>query len=108
MKARCVARTLIIAGVSAALASACGGASGGLFSTTGKHADESAMPTFLRSSTASALPDFSSLVQKYGPAVVNVSVTEGTKAGASAPTRPDIDPNNPLWQFFRSLPMPKA
>ena len=32
-----------------------------------------------------ALPDFSGLVEKYGPAVVNISVVEGTKTSARAP-----------------------
>src|SRR5580692_7540751 len=31
---------------------------------------------------AAALPDFSGLVEKYGPAVVNISVVQGTKTAA--------------------------
>ncbi len=52
-----------------------------------------------------SLPDFESIVARYGPAVVNVSV-EGTVKQTGAimspfgPINPN-DPNNPLSQFFR-------
>ena len=56
---------------------------------------------------ASTLPDFSPLVQKYGPAVVNISVTGTTKAGAASPQLPRVDPSDPFWQFFRQFQMPQ-
>jgi serine protease Do len=55
-------------------------------------------------SPAVALPDFTSLVEKYGPAVVNVSVT-GTMKTAT-PQIPGMDPDDPLWQFFRRFQGP--
>ncbi|MDQ2962734.1 MAG: DegQ family serine endoprotease [Pseudomonadota bacterium] len=52
---------------------------------------------------AAALPDFSGLVEKYGPAVVNISVVQGTKTAARMPgfQMPD---DQDLPQFFRNLP----
>jgi serine protease Do len=54
------------------------------------------------------LPGFSWIVEKYGPAVVNVSV-EG-KAAAAAPEMPGIDPNDPFYEFFKRFqgPMPRG
>ena len=57
---------------------------------------------------AAVLPDFSSMVQKYGPAVVNISVVTKTPA-AYSPDGDDSDdnpfgPNSPFAPFFRGLP----
>ena len=53
-----------------------------------------------------ALPDFSALVDQYGPAVVNISVTgDGTKVAArQQPGMPDL---GELAPFFRGMPMPR-
>jgi len=51
---------------------------------------------------ALALPDFKSIVDRYGPAVVNVSV-EGTveqRGGVMTPFGP-MDPDDPMSQFFK-------
>ena len=54
---------------------------------------------------AAALPDFSGLVEKYGPAVVNITVVEGTKTAAQMPH--NQTPNeDELPPFFRNLPFP--
>jgi len=97
---------LLIAGLCAALAAGCSDVSTSSFrqpraAVNAAHSEEVRAP-----STTSALPDFSSLVEKYGPAVVNVSVTENTSADESK--FPNIDPNNPLWKFFHNLPLPKT
>lgn len=52
------------------------------------------------------VPDFSQLAEQYGPAVVNISVTHDGKPSAqrgSAANQlpPGMDPNDPLFQFFR-------
>ena len=53
------------------------------------------------SATAGALPNFASLVDAYGPAVVNVSTIAGrTDARGSSP---EISPDNPLYEFFRDF-----
>jgi serine protease Do len=50
-------------------------------------------------SFAAALPNFSSLVDAYGPAVVNVS-TIGRRQAVRG-QRPEISPDDPLYEFFR-------
>jgi serine protease Do len=45
------------------------------------------------------LPDFTDLVEKQGPAVVNISTTSARAAGG--PQIPGIDENDPLYDFFR-------
>ena len=52
---------------------------------------------------AAALPDFASLVEQYGPAVVNVGVV-----GKSQPVAdfPGVSPNDPLYEFFRRFGQP--
>ncbi len=56
---------------------------------------------------AAALPDFASLVERYGTAVVNVAVV-----GKAQPVVdiPGMSPNDPLNEFFRRFgqPMPRG
>jgi serine protease Do len=54
---------------------------------------------------AGSLPDFRPLVQRYGPAVVNVSVRADAKPVAHPRLPPGIDEGNPWFHFF-NLPMP--
>ncbi len=55
---------------------------------------------------AAALPDFSGLVEKYGPAVVNISVTaDGKKVSAHEGGMPQIPEE--LAPFFRGIPTPQ-
>jgi serine protease Do len=46
------------------------------------------------------LPGFSWIVQTYGPAVVNISVTEGLKAD-SVQQIPQLSPDDPFYDFFK-------
>jgi serine protease Do len=51
------------------------------------------------------LPDFTGLVERFGPAVVNISVTGTVKtAGAPFPDFPGFGPDDPFRQFFRGMP----
>jgi serine protease Do len=50
-----------------------------------------------------ALPDFSGLVERYGPAVVNVEVVEKAQP-ASGPQ--GLSPNDPFYDFFRRFGIP--
>jgi serine protease Do len=54
------------------------------------------------------LPDFSSLVERYGPAVVNVSVEQTVKTALPQGRGPDE--NDPFFEFFRRfrIPMPQG
>jgi serine protease Do len=52
---------------------------------------------------ARVLPDFSALVERYGPAVVNVEVVEKAQAGGGIP---GLSPNDPFYDFFRRFGIP--
>jgi serine protease Do len=57
----------------------------------------------------SGLPDFTALVDRYGPAVVNISVSGSLKVSQEEqPRMPQLNPNDPFSQFFHNFPMPKA
>ncbi|MGH8666687.1 MAG: DegQ family serine endoprotease [Burkholderiales bacterium] len=58
--------------------------------------------------SAAALPDFSRLVKRYGPAVVNISVTHEGRAQVGA-TMPDfgVSPGDPFYEFFRHFQIPQ-
>src|SRR5262249_2274025 len=51
-----------------------------------------------------ALPDFSPLVERYGPAVVNVEVVEKTQPATGGV--PGLSPNDPFYDFFRRFGIP--
>ena len=55
---------------------------------------------------AAALPDFATLVQQYGPAVVNITVSGTRKASLAEDSDGDEGPSaeDPFFQFFRGLP----
>ena len=53
--------------------------------------------------TVAALPDFSALVEQYGPAVVNISVVQGTKTAAHMP-RFNMPNEDELPPFFHNFP----
>ncbi|MBP9217757.1 MAG: DegQ family serine endoprotease [Sterolibacterium sp.] len=56
-------------------------------------------------SRALALPDFSQIVVQQGPAVVNISVAGSAKA-AGAAGMPQLDPDDPFYEFFRRFQGP--
>jgi serine protease Do len=57
-------------------------------------------------SVAAQLPDFTDLVEKQGPAVVNVSTTQSVR-GALAPQIPNLQEDDPFYEFFkRFIPNP--
>jgi serine protease Do len=56
------------------------------------------------------LPDFADLVERTGPAVVNIRTTERARANAPAagPQMPEgIDENDPFYEFFRRFFPPR-
>ncbi|HET9404047.1 MAG TPA: DegQ family serine endoprotease [Burkholderiales bacterium] len=64
-------------------------------------AAEPAAPPVVR-----GLPDFSLLVERYGPAVVNVSVTQTVRTAAGGAQPRGLDPNDPFFEFFRRFQAP--
>jgi len=47
------------------------------------------------------LPDFADLAERAGPAVVNIRSTARVASSAGALPFPDIDENDPMYEFFR-------
>lgn len=48
-----------------------------------------------------ALPNFTALVKKEGPAVINISTTRKVRGMLSVPAFPGITPDDPFYEFFR-------
>ena len=47
------------------------------------------------------LPDFTELVEKQGPTVVNISTTQTARNPLSAPQTPQLQEDDPFYEFFR-------
>lgn len=61
---------------------------------------------------ARELPDFADLVERAGPAVVNIRTTERGRAGGANPNTPPgmpegLDENDPFYEFFRRFMPPR-
>ncbi len=55
------------------------------------------------------LPDFTELVEKQGPAVVNISTTQGGARSPLAQQMPNVPEDDPFFEFFRRFtPNPGA
>ena len=54
-----------------------------------------------QSQAGRALPVFADLVEKVGPAVVNIRTTELARNRPNLPQMPELDPNDPFYEFFR-------
>lgn len=57
--------------------------------------------SFSMFSYARDLPDFTELVEKQGPAVVNVSITQTVSQEEMFPQIPDLPEGDPFFDFFR-------
>lgn len=107
MKLKIVVRSFIAAGVIAAGIAGYGKL--GLLTMYGAAAAGIAPPAAVVAANSAAnamLPDFSGLVSQNGPAVVNISVTGGVEKTAGVPATPNVDPHDPLYQFFRQFGVP--
>jgi serine protease Do len=62
-----------------------------------------AAPVVATAPLVSGLPDFTALVERYGPAVVNVQVTEGRPRTRGAE---DLGQNDPFGDFFKRFGIP--
>jgi serine protease Do len=94
------------------------GGAGATYVAGGSARAEAPVSATVASSTAQPLslqgtPDFSKITDRYGPAVVNISVSgvrhasaEGEEAAAARGLPPGIDPNDPFFEFFRRFQGP--
>jgi serine protease Do len=58
-----------------------------------------AEPPAAQAAAPAVLPNFAAIVAKNGPAVVNISVSGHAKVALQGV--PQVDPNDPLYEFFR-------
>jgi len=85
-------------------------------SSTAAAARETAVPAVAAAATTAAtpavapivqgLPDFTALVDKYGPAVVNVDVVSRRDDSNGIQGPPGMSPNDPFYDFFRRFGIP--
>lgn len=61
-----------------------------------------------QSNERSALPSFSSIVKRNGPAVVNVSVVRAATERDARANAPRLDPNDPMYEFFKRFQAPRG
>src|SRR6185437_12116663 len=114
MRSKTIIATLVAAGLVAGGAAAWRGQLEGPYgiahASTKTTPDRVAAPAANPLSSSLPLNGFSALVAKYGPAVVNITV-EGTAKMASNEGPeiqiPGVDPNDPLYQFFRGFRIPQ-
>src|SRR5258705_747630 len=52
-------------------------------------------------SVAAQLPDFTDLVEKQGPTVVNISTTQTVRSPLGVPQVPQLREDDPFYEFFR-------
>ena len=104
-------RNLKLTVIALATASALGGAySLGHLQTIGQANAAVPVPAAATSPVAApvaALPDMGSIVERNGPAVVNISVTGSRKVAAAGPDLPQLAPGDPLFEFFRHFSQPR-
>jgi serine protease Do len=104
MQRKTFSRSLVAAAVIAALGG--GYAARDLIQSSHAQATTIAAPAARPGAAMPQLPDFSQLVQQYGPAVVNISVNATVPAARSLRERP-FDENDPFFQFFKRFQMPQ-
>jgi serine protease Do len=76
-------------------------------STLPTQSAQAAQPVF--AAPGIALPDFSTIAARNGPAVVNISVTGSAKVGYQLPGQGDASPlDDPLFDFFRRFQAPRS
>jgi serine protease Do len=68
------------------------------------HAAATAPQATARAGTSAALPDFATIAQTYGPAVVNITVAGTRKTGFPGMQGMPGGENSPLAPFFRNMP----
>ena len=99
--------TLVAALLTAGALGAVGGAGVGAFNALHNAAAAPApmaAPLPIASQTSGGLPDFPQITERYGPAVVNISVTGSGKADGDAAVAQDdeeADPSDSIQEFFR-------
>jgi len=100
MKRKPIVRSLAAAGLVSVL-----GFGGMQYYAPAAHA---VTPATAAAAPASVLPDFSRLVEQYGPAVVNISVSHDMKKAAAGVPGLGLSPDDPMYEFFRRFQIPQT
>ena len=91
-------RSLIVASVAAVTFTGC-------LQESGVSPANAATATPAASAARMGLPDFSTLVEQVGPSVVNIAVSSVETKAANGP---ELDENDPMYEFFRRFGIPGA
>ncbi|MBE0624707.1 MAG: DegQ family serine endoprotease [Burkholderiales bacterium] len=102
MKPKVLARSLIATAVISALGA--GAYSAGHIFTQEANAATAPLAAASAPAASALLPDFTGIVERNGPAVVNISVTHEARETANTPQFEHMDTNNPFFEFFRQFP----
>ena len=108
MKQKSLVRSMVAAG--ALSLAALGGYSSFDSSTLGSAIAApvaAAQPQAANAPNSIVLPNFASIVQQHGSAVVNISVKSKLEKAALSRDQFKLDPEDPFSQFFKGLPMPR-
>jgi serine protease Do len=102
MKQKLLVRGLVAAGLLTVLGAGFATSGLSLSSDQGAAFASAAVTTAVTPVAASGaqLPGFNWIVEKYGPAVVNISVTQEADT-EDAQQMPRLDPNDPFYEFFK-------
>jgi len=103
-----MSKKILAVALAAFAAAAALGYEGGSFSPISSSHAQTAVQTPASApspAAARALPDFSALVEQYGPAVVNISTTAKVHAQAQDLQIPG-EPGDPFYEFFRRFQNP--
>src|SRR5262245_50405650 len=74
--------------------------------TTAHAAPQASPATHDTASRTQRLPDFTSIVEENGAAVVNVAVSRSAPSAQNQPGAPNAAPDDPLQEFFRRFGPP--
>jgi serine protease Do len=107
MKQKLLVRSLIAAGVIAAGLGGYAKYDPSVFQhATAASASVPTVAVSAQTAMAAALPDFTGIVEQNGQAVVNISVTSKAERIADGAAGPQLDPNDPFYEFFRQFRVP--
>ena len=103
MKQKTVVHSLVVAGMisAAGLGGYMAQSTPAMHNAVAAGASTAAAPN-MQPGARVAVPDFTGIVEQNGAAVVNISVTGKGEKTAAADT-PEMDPNNPFYEFFRQF-----
>jgi serine protease Do len=102
MRPKVFVRTVIATAVLSAVGA--GAFSAGHWLPQAAHAASAPLAVASAPVASALLPDFTGIVERNGPAVVNISVTHDTKTAANMPQFEGMDPDSPFFEFFRQFP----